>query len=418
MGRLLRPRHKSKKRTALFELFLDQHGERAPLQEALSAAMACINFERRGTYENLFSGLGLNCKHAEVLNKWNFSLKAIVQHLGLNIIGEVDESIYSSAILTSSGAEAICHVHQSVYFSEMRETGKNHVLILSSSPAPFHSALAQLEPLGIVIQQVKTTVGSIDLEDFESKLTPRTALVSLPLHDALIGSAEPIEKIAKMCHARHIALHIDISASLGRSYIDFETIRPDYITLCAKALGAPFPSGLLIKKKDANLMPLISGDPSQSGLRAGGASLPILKGVEVAIKNAQDSFYEVTMEVAHQKAMLKQKLARNERILFFESSTEQLPDVLCFGFKGIKGELFAHALSMEGIYVSLGGMNLPALCQLIESKGVDFAEAQTAVSIRLPVGLSESELDWAVEKIFEVAEKLEGLDRANQEEPR
>lgn len=416
MGRLLRARPKSKKSSAPFELLLDQHSERAPLKEALSASLDCANFERKGVHSYLFSGLGLSPKNADVLNRSATSLEAIERYLGLDIIDEEGELVYSPAILTSSVAEAICHVHQSVYFNEMRETGKNHAVILSSSPAPFHNALAHLEPLGVVVQKVETTLDGIDLKDFESKLSPRTALVSLPLHDALLGSAEPIEKIAQMCHARHIALHIDISFSLGRSYIDFESINPDYITLCAKAFGAPFPSGLLIKKKEAILSPLIAGDPSQDGMRAGGISLPILKGVEIALKNAQDSFHSVAMEVAHQKAQLKQKLKANARALFFESSAEQLPDVLCFGFKGIKGELLAHALSLEGIYVSLGGMSQPALSQLLESKDVDPINAQAAISIRLPHGLSESELNWTIEKILEVAQRLKDLDLNQQKE--
>jgi cysteine desulfurase len=416
MGSLLKLRPKSKKALPSFELLFDQHCEKATTKEALSAVLDCANFERKGSYPHLFAGLGLNQKQADVLEKCKACLESIEQHLGLNIVDENGAPLYSPAIVTSSGAEAICHVHHSIYFNEMRETGKNHALILSSAPAPFHSALTDLEPLGVIIQKIESTLDGVDLKNFESKLSPRTALVSIPLHDALLGSSEPIEKIAQMCHARHIALHIDISSSLGRSYIDLEVIDPDYITMCAKALGAPFPSGLLFKKKEASLSPFIKGDPSQNGMRAGGMSLPILKSIETAVQHAQSSFHEVSMEIAHLKAQLKQKLAKNKRILFFEGSRERLPDVLCFGLKEIKGELFAHALSLEGIYVSIGGHSQPSLSQLLESKGVDSIEAQTAISIRLPHGLKESELSWAVERILEVAQKLESLDAPLQKE--
>ena len=52
-------------------------------------------------------------------------------------------------VLTSSGAEAIAHVFQSVYIDHIYSSGKNHIVSTSSEEAPILMSIERLEKLEI-----------------------------------------------------------------------------------------------------------------------------------------------------------------------------------------------------------------------------------------------------------------------------
>jgi len=415
---------KQKRHLGYKEIRLDNHASAPCLKAANTALIEALSLEKNKTElsasDSFVDGLSPHAYSQKALRDIEASKKAIKKALGLLDPAETSnleqvsenledkEGLYDRVILTSSGAEAICQVHFSTYMEETRLTGKNHILILEGSPAVFCRSLERLEPLGVVTKYIKTGISGLSIDSFLEAISHRTALVSICTADSLVGSLEPIEEIARICRAKHIPLHIDITASLGKQWLDFEALNADMITFCGKPLGNPFPSGLLIVKQGFPCAPLIIGDMSQEGLRAGGISAPLFESAKIVLHSAIEHQNHMAMEIASLKKRLLDELTKNERFISF-SPDMALPHVLCFGFSGIKGELLAYALSKRGVFVSIGGGAFPSLSRLLEAKGIDPVEAATALSIALTAETTLEDAKYAVQVLLEEVERLSSL---------
>jgi len=405
-------------------LRFDNHTSPPSLKEVKAFLAKALSLEDRDEAINsldFFSdGLSPHAYSQKALSDIELSKKAIKKALGLEAvftsspkpsIESLDDEmgLYDQVILTSSGAEAVCQVHFSTYMEDTRSSGKNHILIPEGSPAVFCRSLERLEPLGVVAKFIKTSPKGLCIDSFLEVVSHRTALVSLSTADSLTGALEPIEEIAKICRSKHIPLHIDITPSIGKQWLDFEALDADMITFCGKALGSPFPIGALILKRGALFAPLIMGDLSQEGLRAGGISAPLFKSLEIALEKAIELQNHMAMEVASLKNQMLDDLRKNERFTLFTPNMSALPNAFAFGFSGIKGELLAYALGQRGIFVSMGGGSLPSLQRLLELKGICPIEAATAVSISLTTEISLEEIKYATQIVLEEVERLSSL---------
>lgn len=431
MGYLLKNKKPHRRVLEYRGIRFDNHTSPSSLKEVKAFLAKALSSEDRDQSINsvdFFSdGLSPHAYSQKALSDIELSKKAIKKALGLEAVldtsspkpsmeGLGDETgLYDQVILTSSGAEAVCQVHFSTYMEDTRSSGKNHILIPEGSAAVFCRSLERLEPLGVVTKFIKTSPKGLCVDSFLEAVSHRTALVSLCTADSLTGALEPIEEIAKICRSKHIPLHIDITPSIGKQWLDFEALDADMITFCGKALGSPFPVGALILKKGALFAPLIAGDLSQEGLRAGGISAPLFKSLEIVLEKANELQNHMAMEVASLKNQMLDELRKNGRFILFTPDMSALPNALAFGFSGIKGELLAYALSQRGVFVSMGGGSLPSLQRLLEVKGVDPSAAATAVSISLTTETALEEIEYATQIILEEVDRLSSLFPKNSE---
>ncbi|MBI4919107.1 DegT/DnrJ/EryC1/StrS aminotransferase family protein [archaeon] len=89
--------------------------------------------------------------------------------------------------------------------------GKDRLLIQDQGGWLTYKSFARRN--GLMVVEVKTDYGVIDLADFENKLTPNCAV----LINSLAGyfAEQPIEKIFELCQSKQCLLINDISGSVG-----------------------------------------------------------------------------------------------------------------------------------------------------------------------------------------------------------
>lgn len=311
-------------------------------------------------------------------------------------------------VLTSSGAEAVNHVICSTYKEKTIPTGKNQFLSSAVSEAPAIMATSRLESMGVVGKLVEVTEsGIVTVENLTKRLSPRTALLSLPFVNGLTGVVQPLEEIAALCKQRDILLHIDITHAIGKIYCDLNELGADFITFNGEQIHAPKGVGGLLIRKQTVASPFIFGSADQAGLRAGNFPMPLLAGFAKALEEAFESCSFLCMETARLRTRLEEGILAScpgTKVCF--QKEERAPHITTILFPHILNEALLFELSQRGVYATMGGGNFQQISIILTACGIDSGAAQTALSFSLSRYTTESEVDGAIKVIKESASLL------------
>lgn len=316
-------------------------------------------------------------------------------------------------VFTSSGAEAIAQVIHSVYREVSRRTGKVHFVVSQIGEAAPLLALSKLEEEGCSFDMAKVSnEGYVTLEALSEAITPRTALVSLPLVCALTGVVQPISEIAELCKKRGILLHVDVTHAIGKLFIDIEELHAHFITFNGEQIHAPKGTGALFCR-ESSLVPLISGEEEEKRLRGGSLNMPCLVGFGQAAIEAEENRTIYCTEVARLRSRFEQAILEKypEAILFFKDQ-ERAPHITSIAFPGVRNEALLYVLSRKKIFANSGGGPFQQIEKVLEAAGVTRHIAECALSFSLSKEIVEQEIDQAVVTITEAAKKLRRLSKA------
>ena len=81
--------------------------------------------------------------------------------------------------------------------------------------------------------------GEVDPKSIEELIKPNTAMVSIIHVNNEIGTINDISGISEICHTKDIAMHSDITQSLGKIPIDVKRLGIDYASCSAHKLYGP-----------------------------------------------------------------------------------------------------------------------------------------------------------------------------------
>ena len=334
------------------------------------------------------------------------SFKAIYAMLGAS---ERDDFVF-----TSSGAEAINHVIFAAYHDITRTTGKNHFITAATEEAPALMAIGRLEHLSCVGKMVAVNAqGQVTAEAIAETLTPRTALISLSWANGLTGVVNPVADIAKICHERGIALHLDATHILGKLFYEMDEVGATFITFNGDHLHAPKGTGGLWIKAGTKCSPFILGGIEQGGHRAGSFNIPGLIGLGHASTELIDSRNLLCTEVARLRDKLEEGIIEGfpEAVVFFKDA-ERLPNVSCMGFSGIANEALLYALNRKGVYACIGGGSFQQVGLVVAAAGISETLAHSAISFSLSRETTEEAIDHAIEIVVESSKKLRKMSKA------
>jgi cysteine desulfurase/selenocysteine lyase len=115
---------------------------------------------------------------------------------------------------------------------------------------------------GAVIHYLPLTAeGELDLSNLENFITSRTRVLSLTLVSNVLGTINPIERLAREAHKVGALVVVDAAQAAGHLELDFEALGCDFLALSAHKMYGPYGLGFLVGKSDAldSLQPLEGG---------------------------------------------------------------------------------------------------------------------------------------------------------------
>ena len=192
--------------------------------------------------------------------------------------------------------------------------------------------------------------GQIDINKLESLIDDKKTLVSITSVESETGIIENIEEIGKVLNKYdNVVFHTDATQAIGKININFEDV--DMITFTPHKFYGINGVGVLIKKDDIKLLPLIHGGKSTSKYRSGTPALPLIlsikKTLEIALNNIEDN----NKYIKELNKYLKSNLSKYSNV-YFNSTDNSVCNILNISIKGVDSIEFAKELEDYEIYVS------------------------------------------------------------------
>lgn len=254
---------------------------------------------------------------------------------------------------TSGGTEGDNWVLKGTAIAK-KDFGRHIIISSIEHPAVTESA-AQLAELGfdVSIAPVDAT-GFLDLEAFQQLIRKDTILVSVMAVNNEIGSIQPIQGISEiLSHYPKIHFHVDAVQAITKvPQVTWLTPRVDFATFSAHKFHGPRGVGFIFWRQGRKLAPLMTGGGQEQNHRSGTENVPGIVAMAKALRLATEKKAERPQHVATLRAYLLEALQQYQDVTIFSGTDNFAPHILCFGLKGIRGEVMVHALEEKQIFIS------------------------------------------------------------------
>ena len=232
-----------------------------------------------------------------------------------------------------------------------RHVGK-HIISTPLEHSSVSGTLTALQEQGYEIDllDVKRD-GTVDLEHLKDLLRPDTICVAVTLVDSELGVVQPVPEIAAILKDHpHCHLHVDATQAVGKIPVSFEGV--DTMSLTAHKFYGLNGIGLLIKRRNLALEPLIHGGESTTIYRSGTPTVALASSLACALDIATIDLSNRVEHVAKLNAELRTALSAYP-LVRINSPEHAIPHVLNLSVQNVKGTVFQRELDAKGVCVSV-----------------------------------------------------------------
>ena len=232
-----------------------------------------------------------------------------------------------------------------------RHVGK-HIISTPLEHSSVSGTLTALQEQGCEIDLVDIKRdGTIDLDHLKELLRPDTIAVAVTLVDSELGTVQPVQKIAEILHAYpHCHFHVDATQAVGKIPVSFEGV--DTMSLTAHKFYGLNGIGLLLKRRNLALEPLIHGGESTTIYRSGTPTVALACSLALALDQAVTKLPARVEHIRALNACLRTGLAKYPKVRI-NSPEGAVPQILNLSVQNVKGTVFQRELDARGVCVSV-----------------------------------------------------------------
>lgn len=277
------------------------------------------------------------------------------------------------------------------------------------SPIAHKSILKCVESYHNSIPLKVNKEGIIDIHDLEQYLDVciDTPFVVIDHANSEIGIIQDIEQIIKIVHLYNGIVYLDCTGSIPTIPIDVKKLNVDMFGFSGHKIHALKGCGVLYKKGNIELEPLIYGSQEQ-GLIGGTENALGIASLGKAIEN-----YDYSSISSTNRNYVYEYITKNipDSYLVGASieSGNRLPHNLYMCFRGVEGESLMILLDMNGIQVSTGsactsGDLTPSTT--LSAIGMDEQDIHSCIRLSFSGEETQEELDYVCRILKQCVESL------------
>lgn len=259
--------------------------------------------------------------------------------------------IDSYEIIYTSGASESNNLAIKGIARTSRHTGK-HIISTPLEHTSVSGCLTALQEQGYEIDIVDINRdGTISLEHIAELIRKDTVLVSVCAVDSELGTVQPIQQLAELVkNYPQCRLHVDATQAVGKTELSFDGV--DTMSFSPHKFYGLNGCGILLKRNDLVIEPLIHGGASTTIYRSGTPALALAAATEAALSIALSARAERTLSVQKSNAFLRKALSEYPNVRI-NSPQNSVPHILNLSVRGTRGHDFQKALNKYGVCVSV-----------------------------------------------------------------
>ena len=255
--------------------------------------------------------------------------------------------------------------------------------------------------------------GIVKLDQLKKAVRPETILISIMFANNEIGTIQPVKEIGQIAREHGILFHTDAVQAFGQIPIQVDELGIDMLSSSGHKLNGPKGIGFLYIRKGVKIRSFIHGGAQERKRRAGTENVPGIVGYGAAVERAVRTMEERTaMERKLRDHLIDRVLHEVPYTRLNGHRTRRLPNNANFSFQFVEGESLLIMLDMEGICGSSGSACTSGSLDpshVLLAIGLPHEIAHGSLRLSLSEETTEEELDYVVEAIKKIVEKLRGM---------
>ncbi len=255
--------------------------------------------------------------------------------------------------------------------------------------------------------------GLVSCDDLKKAITDKTILISVMHANNEIGTIEPIAQLGTIAKEKGIYFHTDAVQTIGHIPINVDQLNVDLLSLSAHKFYGPKGVGALYIRKGTRLETFMRGGDQERGRRASTHNTSGIVGLAKAIQLCQKNMEsETKFQTAMRDRLIKEIPVRIPEVRLNGHPGQRLPNNVNFSIKYIEGESILLSLDMFGIACSTGSACTSSSLEpshVLLAIGLDHATAHGSLRITLGRWTKESDIDYLLEKLPQVVQKLRAM---------
>ena len=324
----------------------------------------------------------------------------------------------SEVFFTAGGSESDNWALEGVV-DALKDKGNHIITTKIEHHAILHTA-EFLEKHGIDVTYVGIGEdGRVDPAEIEAAITDKTVLISVMYVNNEIGTIQPIKEISDIAKKHSITFHTDAVQALGNVHIDVKEQGIDLMSMSSHKIYGPKGIGAMYIKRGTKISNLIHGGAQESKKRAGTENLPGIVGFGKAAELAYEHLDEHINKVSELRNYFIDQVTSKIPYTKVNGSMEyRHPGNANISFEFIEGESMLILLDMNGIAVSTGSAcSSKSLTpsHVLSALGIPVENIHGTLRFTIGDFTTKEDVDYVVEKLVEIVEKLRKLSPISDE---
>lgn len=237
--------------------------------------------------------------------------------------------------------------------------------------------------------------GIVNPSTLKNAIRKDTVLVSVMFANNEIGTVQPIKELARITHSNGSYFHTDAVQAFGHLPINVNEYGIDLLSASAHKCYGPKGTGLLYKREEVKIDPLMYGGSQERSLRAGTYHVPGIVGFGEAVRLCgQTMTRRYNREISIRNYIIYRLKREVPYIRINGDKYKRLPNNINVSFDFIEGESLLILLDSCGIDVATGSAcNSKEAEQSHVLKAIGLSEEESKGTIRFTIGNDTTRLD-------------------------
>lgn len=240
-----------------------------------------------------------------------------------------------------------------------------------------------------------------------------TALVSVMHANNEIGTIQPVQALADIARARGALFHTDAVQSAGKIPVSARELGVDLLSIAGHKFNGPKGTGALWIRRGTRLTATMTGGRQERNRRAGTENVPALAGFGLASEMAAAKMADSQARLGALRDRLEAGILANVPDTAVNGARDRrVPNTTNISFEGIEAESLLIALDLEGVAVSTGSACSSGTLEpshVIQAMGLPHHRGTSSIRFSLGLGNDEREVDFVIEKLPALVDKLRAL---------
>lgn len=314
----------------------------------------------------------------------------------------------AEVIFTGSGTEADNIAIQGLAFGSKAHRGAH---VIASSDIEHPAVVESVDwltagPLDLGFDRVVLPVdaaGRIRAEDWIAGLEDSAgapsdlALLTCMWANNETGAIQPLESLASFARDNGVPFHTDAVQAVGHIPVDFHALGATTLAASAHKFGGPKNTGLMLARRDADILSPVRGGGQERKLRSGTVNVQGAVGCAAALASSIKELEQATARMRVARERLRAAAQCIDGVRIWTPEVGALPGHLHMSFPGAEGDSLIMLLDAAGVDASTGsacsaGVNRAS--HVLTAMGVPVDVARGALRITLGADITDDQVDY------------------------